>query len=185
MKYFYMASAWVLIFLLWLPPYCEAKDGIIVIGDSLSAQPTSWPTYLRENTGRHVMVMAQNGRTIRDFTIPSDLQKDWNMDTVIFLLGGNDLMGGTPDGLLKQRIQTHLRFLKDRGFRVIVCLVPPFLFKEKQVHDLNMRLALIAWSMELEVISIDAVWDTGGTYDTVHPNEPLSRIIAAEIERQL
>jgi hypothetical protein len=185
MKYFYLVAATVLVFLLALPPYCHAAGGVIVIGDSMSAQPTSWPTWLRENTGRNVMVMAQNGRTIRDFTIPSDLQKDWNMDTVIFLLGGNDIFNKTPDGLLKQRIVTHLRFLKDRGFRVIVVLLPPWYGKEKEVHEVNMRLAFIAWSMDIEVISIDAVWDTGGTYDTVHPLEPLSRSIAEEIGKSL
>ena len=155
-----------------------ANAGVLVIGDSMSAQSTSWPTYYREYTGDNVMVMAQNGRTIRDFTLPNDLKADGNIDKVYYLLGGNDAFQSTPTNLLANRVLSQLRFLKDRGFDVTVILVPEFANKERQVRRVNNVLKKKAAGLRIKTIDLMAVWDTSLTSDTVHPLPALSRIIA-------
>jgi lysophospholipase L1-like esterase len=160
-------------------------DGIIVMGDSLSAQQTSWPEVLRYNTGRHVQVMAQNGRTIRDFTIPNDLHADRNINVVMYLLGGNDAFQSTPGSIIKERVRTHLRFLRDRGFRVIVIKVPPFPFSVDEVKRINSLIVPIARSLKLEIIDPSPIWNTVPTYDTVHPTPEGSEILAEYIQRFL
>jgi len=156
----------------------NAMAGVLVIGDSMSAQVNSWPAYYREYTGDNVMVMAQNGRTIRDFTLPNDLHADGNIDTAIYLLGGNDMFMNTGPFMLAERVLTHLRFLKDRGFRVIVVKVPEFYGREAEIRKINGIITRKARGLKLEVIDLMPIWDTHLTSDTVHPKPELSRMIA-------
>ena len=167
---------YILMILVLISPITHA--GVLVIGDSMSAQATSWPTYYRQITGENVKVMAQNGRTIRDFTLPNDLHADGNIDTAIYLLGGNDMFLKTGPFMLAERVLTQLRFLKDRGFRVIVIKVPEFSGREKEIRKINGIIVRKARGLRLEVIDLMPVWDTSLTSDTVHPLPALSRRIA-------
>ena len=157
----------------------SAYAGTLVIGDSISAQVTSWPSYYRELTGKHVMVIAQNGRTIRDFTLPNDLRAEDNLDNVFYFLGANDAFQSTRLPLLKERVITHLRFLKDRGFKVTVILVPEFAGREVSVRKVNAILVKKAKALNMPVVDLMPVWDTSLTSDTVHPLPELSKIIAS------
>ena len=66
---------------------------LIVVGNSLSTTHHSWPQVLGDITDRWVInVMAQNGRTIRDFSFPRDLWTSGdNYETVVYMLGSNDI----------------------------------------------------------------------------------------------
>ena len=154
---------------------CNVQAGVLVIGDSISAQVHSWPTHLRDMTGDNVMVMAQNGRTIRDFTLPNDLVAMPNVDTVVYFLGANDVIKRTPIRTVAERALTQLRFLKDRNFRVIVVLVPDF----GDVSQVNRILGNKARGLKMEIITLD--WDSSLTYDGIHPLRSLSRQIASQI----
>ena len=156
---------------------CHAK-GTLVIGDSISAQLDSWPSFVREQTGKNVMVMAQNGRTARDFTLPADLRADGNIDTAVYFLGTNDALQKTKPALYQERVLTQLRFLKDRGFRVIVVLIPEFVNRETDVRKINNVLIKQATNLKLETVSLAPIWDTSLTSDTIHPTPALSREIA-------
>ena len=167
--------AFIAVFAFSMFPACA---GTLVIGDSISAQVTSWPTYYREMTGKHVMVIAQNGRTIRDFTLPNDLRAEDSLDEVFYFLGANDAFQSTRLPLLKERVMTHLRFLKDRGFKVTVILVPEFAGREVSAKKVNTILIRKAKALNMRVVDLMPVWDTVLTSDTVHPLPKLSRIIA-------
>ena len=171
----------LLVALVWGLLAYETHAGVLVIGDSMSAQATSWPTYLRENTRQNVQVMAQNGRTIRDFTLPNDLHADNNITTAVYLLGGNDAFQATPDHVLAERVLTQLRFLKDRGFKVVVVKVPEFTMSVRQVRRVNNIILRKARGLKLKVVDLAPVWDTDLTSDTVHPLPALSRAIAEHI----
>jgi lysophospholipase L1-like esterase len=129
--------------------------------------------------------MAQNGRTIRDFTLPNDLHADNNVNVAIYLLGGNDAFGATSDKILAERVRTHLRFLRDRKFRVIFIKVPRFPFSAEEVDRVNSVIVPVARSLKLEIIDLAPIWDTVPTYDTVHPTPEGSEIIAEYIQRFL
>ena len=148
-----------------------AMSGVLVIGDSISAQVDSWPAYYREYTGDNVMVMAQNGRTIRDFTLPNDLAAMPNVDKVIYFLGTNDRLAGIPQPTIAARSLTHLRFLKDRGFSVTVVLMPGD-------SVVNKVLRAKAKGLRMEIIDLSPIWDNRLTSDTIHPLPELSRTIA-------
>ena len=180
----FLSAAVYIASLLFLSSSCQAS-GILVIGDSISAQPDSWPAVIRESTGKHIMVMAQNGRTARDFTLPADLRSDSNMDTAIYLLGANDALQRTRPALFAERVLTQLRFLKDRGFRVLVVLVPEFADRESDVIKINKILIRKANGLKLEIVDLMPVWDNRLTYDTIHPVPALSRQIATVIKETL
>ena len=149
----------------------NAMAGVLVIGDSMSAQVNSWPAYYREYTGDNVMVMAQNGRTIRDFTMPNGLVAMPNVDKVIYFLGTNDRLAGIPQSTIASRSLTQLRFLKDRGFTVTVVLMPGD-------SVVNRVLRAKAKGLRMGLIDLSPIWDNSLTYDGIHPKPELSRMIA-------
>lgn len=154
--------------------------GLLVIGDSISAQPDSWPEYIID---RHVMVMAQNKRTVKGFTLPADLKADGNIDTVVYYLGTNDMPGIASQSLsiFYDVMYGHLKFLKARGFRVVVVLPARYLLNEYESDVLRFLLLWGAASLGMEIADVEPIWDEGKTLDFVHPKAPLSREIAQVI----
>ena len=81
------STQWFFLVLIFgLTDVVQAK-GVVVIGDSLSATEDSWPTYIY---GHHFSLMAQGGRTIRDFDIPRDIFSGFPFTTAVYFLGAND-----------------------------------------------------------------------------------------------
>lgn len=182
-----LATAGLLAFL-FVYFIADAEPGeprLIVIGDSLSTTDQGWPNLLREIAPRwNVQVMAQNGRTIRDFDIPRDLWTPGDKnETVVYFLGGNDILQRNAVDHAKYRLQTHIAFLLERNFKVLL-IVPPSLGLNDPLYDgpnrehREMVESCRGTSPNLWVYDIDNVWDPSMTTDGVHPTEELSREIA-------
>ena len=154
---------------------------LIIIGDSLSTTHESWPNYLREMAPRwNVHVMAQNGRTVRDFSIPRDLWTNGTAnETVIYFLGSNDILQRYDVAHARYRLQTHINFLLDRQFKVLL-IIPPTLGVDSSVHNASTSKHRELFESyrgtreNLWVYDMDLIWDTSDTPDGIHPNANLS-----------
>ena len=161
---------------------------LIIVGNSLSTTHHSWPNVLGELTDRWVIhVMAQNGRTIRDFSFPRDLWTSGDQnDTVIYFIGSNDIGQRNHIDFAKYRLQTHISFLLERNFKVLL-IVPPNLGMDKKLYGKSTREHRKLFKSfrdthpRLWVYDIDHVWDPAKTTDGIHPNDELSIEIAQAI----
>jgi len=171
----------ITMFLLLALTSCAARSGVIIIGDSISSSSESWPRYLNA----HVLLNAQPGRFIRDFTLSRDIKATPDADTVIYFIGSNDIIFGNPIDLVKEALQSHLRMLKDRGLRVIVVIPAKYPCCERQGWLMREALRNIVAEMKLESVDMNPIWDVNQTYDTVHPTPELSVKIAERIQAAL
>ena len=161
---------------------------LIIIGDSLSTTHESWPNYLRDRAPRwDIQVMTQKGRTIRDFSIPRDLWTDGQKkETVIYFLGGNDILQRNDIGHATWRLKTHIQFLLDRQFKVLLIVPPTFGVDRNTWGKSNEEHRALIKSFRgsnpnLWVYDMDNIWDTSETPDGVHPSAQLSWKIAETI----
>jgi hypothetical protein len=164
---------------------------LIVIGDSLSTTDQGWPNQLREIAPRwNVQVMAQNGRTIRDFSIPRDLWTSGNNETVVYFLGANDILQKNATPHAKYRLQSHIAFLLERNFKVLL-IIPPSLGLDDQLigksnsEHREMIESCRGTAPNLWVYDLDNVWDPSMTTDGIHPTAELSIEIAYAINMVL
>lgn len=165
---------------------------LIVIGDSLSTTHESWPHILGGMAPRwNIHVMAQNGRTIRDFSIPRDLWTPGDRnETVIYFLGCNDMLQKNDIMHARYRLKNHISFLLDRNFKVLL-IIPPFLEKFRESHGKSMRehRALIesfrGTHPNLWVYDMQNIWDDDQLYDGIHPKYGLSHFMALSINTVL
>ncbi len=176
--------------LLFVSPASAGHDEprLIIIGNSLSTTHESWPNLLREIAPRwNIHVMAQNGRTIRDFSIPRDLWTTGNTDeTVIYFLGSNDILQLNDVAHTKYRLQSHIAFLLERNFKVLLIMPPIFALDEDRFGaSIASHRALFesfrSSDPNLWVYDIDHVWDSAETRDGIHPTQSLSMRIATAI----
>jgi hypothetical protein len=165
---------------------------LIVVGDSLSSTRHSWPGKLGELTDRWaIQVMAQNGRAIRDFSFPRDLWTSGNQnDTVVYFLGCNDILQRNHVDYAKYRLQTHIQFLLERNFNVLLVVPPRLELKEQTFSKSNAQHralfeAFRHLSPRLWVYDIDNVWDPTETLDGIHPTDELSMDIAHALNMAL
>lgn len=181
--------AWVLAMLM-SPQWCKAdvEPRLIVIGDSLSATASSWPVYMEAPV---INLMAQIGRTARDYSPPRDLRPTHAGDRVVYFLGGNDIgmqsvHNGDP-GPTRIVVLDHLRFLTGRGFRVLLVIPPDFGFDLLAQSNRKHRNMFAAIELPgVTTIDINEVWDTDRTLQYgIHPDPSLSYDMAKAIERML
>ena len=165
---------------------------LIVLGDSLSTTHESWPNYLRQLAPRwNIQVMAQNGRTIRDFSIPRDLWTPGDRnETVIYILGCNDILQRNDIMHATYRLKNHLSFLLDRNFKVVLIIPPRLEIDQKQygqsIEEHRSLFESFRGTREnLWVYDLDNVWDTSLTYDGIHPTPALAYEIALVINMVL
>lgn len=165
---------------------------LIVVGDSLSAGPESWPSQLRRLAPRwNIHLMAQNGRTIRDFSLPRDLWTDGKTnETVVYFLGGNDIIQQYDVAHAEYRMKTHINFLLERNFKVLLIVPPTFGFEnEIQRQSNEAHRALISSYRQTHpnicIYDMDNVWDGYQTIDGVHPKPGLSYEMALVINMVL
>lgn len=165
---------------------------LIIIGDSLSTTHQGWPNQLREMAPRwDVQLMAQNGRSIRDFSIPRDLWTPGDRnETVVYFLGANDILQRNPVHHAKYRLHAHIAFLLEQNFKVLLIVPPTFGLDEDMFGECNLahRKAIESFrgtTPNLWVYDIDNVWKADMTTDGVHPGVELSREIAFAINMVL
>lgn len=161
---------------------------LIIMGNSLSTTHESWPNLLREMAPRwNVHVMAQNGRTIRDFSIPRDLWTSGNKnETVIYFLGSNDILQLNAVAHAKFRLQSHVAFLLERNFKVLLITPPTFdideaIFGASIASHRALFESFRGTDPKLWVYDLDHIWDPTETSDGIHPTEALSMKIATTI----
>jgi len=106
--------------------WAAEADATIGMGDSLSAQSTSWCHQLQLD-GHHYKCMAQSTRFATAFEIPPDLMPIDGHKHVVYWLGSNDAIfwdePGVPAAFAKQ-FQKHMQFLLDKGYKIVVVLPP-------------------------------------------------------------
>ena len=165
---------------------------LIIMGDSLSTTHEGWPNFLREIAPRwDVHVMAQNARSIRDFSIPRDLWTNGDKnETVIYFLGANDILQCNRVDHAERKLHTDVDFLLERNFKVLL-IVPPTLdlpeeiFVKPMAEHRKMIEGFRGYHPNLTVYDIDEVWDNAHTIDGVHPDAELSMEIAMAINMVL
>ena len=170
----------------------HSEPRLIIIGDSLSTSHENWPNYLREIAPRwNIHVMAQGGRTIRDFSIPRDLWTSGNKnETVIYFLGTNDILQKSAIGYAQHRLQSDIFFLLERNFKVLMIVPPtldldPGIFGKANEEHRALVESFRGTKPNLWVYDIDHVWDQSETPDGIHPSDTLSWKIASSINMVL
>ncbi len=169
-----------------IPSHDEPR--LIIMGNSLSTTHESWPNLLRELAPRwNIHLMAQNGRTIRDFSIPRDLWTSGNTnETVIYFLGSNDILQLNNVVHAEYRLQSHVAFLLERNFKVLLIKPPTFAIDEAIFGASNASHRELFESFRgidpnLWVYDMDNIWDNAETLDRIHPTQALSMKIAIAI----
>ena len=158
-------------------------EPFIAVGDSVTASHDSWANVIRDR-GTRVRLLAQNGRTIRDYDLPRDLKRKPNYRRVVYFLGINDIVQGTRADILEQQFRAHMRLLRERRFEVVV-LVPPTLEHRHRDASAVVRGTLLAecTRMQLECHDLDDIWDYSWTNDSVHPTPEGHRVLADYVEK--
>ncbi len=163
----------------------RADQRIIVVGDSISEHIYCWPNELRlENPGLNMQLMTQSGRTIRDFTLPRDMRNVSHKDVVIYFLGTNDAYQGHSMRIVNEMFVSHMVFLRERGFRIIVLLPPPASPLMPRIAHVRTVITKQSERLGIEYHELD-FWDETMTRDGIHPRPELSRLVAAFVYRLL
>lgn len=165
---------------------------LIVIGDSLSASHDSWPKQLGRLAPRwNIQVLAQNGRTIRDFSLPRDLWTTGDAnETVVYFLGGNDILQKYAVAHAEYRLKTHINFLLERNFKVLLIIPPTFGFEDEVHRKSNEAHRELIKSYRqthpnICIYDMDNIWDKNETWDGIHPKPGLSYEIALALNMVL
>ena len=162
--------------------HCAQAAGSIAIGDSMTAQQKSWHSFLPH---RYIQVHAQNGRTVRDFNLSDDLKANPSVDTVIYMLGGNDIMQAVDSTTFVDAARAHITFLKSRGFKVLIVVPPVLVMHPEDSARIRWILTALSYEQRVQMLDLENIWDVNQTSDTVHPLQSLSESIAQAIDGQL
>ena len=162
---------------------------IAVIGDSMTANPYSWANIIDDN-GQRMYIMAQAGRSIRDYQMPRDFYAyPGYYNTVLYFLGSSDAYDRTHPFRIKRNFTEHMTFLEERGFRVIVIM--PAIYEDQPISSRQVRDVIRKVTNELGIPVIDllVVWDISFTTDGAHPSiyghQVLAEYIYQEMQRLL
>jgi len=155
-----------------------ADQRIIVIGDSISEHIYCWPSELRlEKPQLNLQLMTQSGRNIRDFSMPRDLRNVSQKDVVIYFLGMNDALAAYPMRYVNDAFVSHMVFLQERKFRVIVLLPPTSSLLVPRIEYVRTVIKMQSLRLGIEHYDLQ-FWDESMTKDGMHPGPELSRLVA-------
>ena len=164
---------------LFIPQLASADQRILIIGDSISEHIYCWPNEMRlENPGLNLQLLTQSGRTIRDYTPARDLRNVSKKDVVIYFLGTNDAFSGYPMRCVDESFSSHMVFLQDRGFKVIVILPPVATRLMPRIEKVRQLIAVQSQRLGIDYYDLE-FWDETMTRDDgIHPGPELSRMVA-------
>jgi hypothetical protein len=172
------SKCWLMFVLLTCSQLSMADQRIIVIGDSISEHIYCWPNELRlENPQLNMQLMTQSGRTIRDFSLPRDLRNASKKDVVIYFLGTNDAHGGYPMRYVNEAFVSHMVFLQEREFRIIVLLPPASSLLMPRIEHVRTVVKMQSLRLGIKFYDLE-FWDESMTKDGIHPSPELSRLVA-------
>jgi len=159
-----------LLVLLLLLSGCVKAGPIAVIGDSMTANPYSWANLIIDR-GQRMYIMAQAGRSIRDYQMPRDFYAyPGYYSTVVYFLGSSDAYDRTHPFRIKRNFTEHMTFLQERGFTVIVIMHAIYNDMPVQSRQVRDVIRKVTTSLGIPVIDLMVVWDEGFTTDGAHPN---------------
>ena len=174
-----IVKRWCFLALLACSVGSMADQRIIVIGDSISEHIYCWPNELRlEDPNLNMQLMTQAGRTIRDFSIPRDMRNVSHKDIVIYFLGTNDAYQGHSMRYVNEMFVSHMVFLQERGFRIIVLVPPPASPLMPRIAHVRTVITKQSARLGIEYHELE-FWDEAMTRDGIHPRPELSRMVAA------
>ena len=169
--------------LLLLLSACATAEPMAVIGDSITASKTSWANRLTTDE-QPMYIMAQSGRTIRDYDMP----RDWwarNYRVVIYFIGTNDII--QDQSLMKvQRIfRQHIEFMQARRFKPIVILPPVYPDYVDSSLAIRKMMKATCSNHKVSVIDLDEAWEPWWTFDGIHPTTQGQALMAQYISEKL
>ena len=172
------SKCWLMLALLVCSQLSMADQRIIVIGDSISEHIYCWPSELRlEKPQLNLQLMTQSGRNIRDFSMPRDLRNVSQKDVVIYFLGMNDALAAYPMRYVNDAFVSHMVFLQERKFRVIVLLPPTSSLLVPRIEYVRTVIKMQSLRLGIEHYDLQ-FWDESMTKDGMHPGPELSRLVA-------
>ncbi|MBE7007568.1 MAG: lipase [Ruminococcaceae bacterium] len=138
-------------------------------------------TGLLQSTEREIVNCGRNGLCIpREAQFPALydlLRRAGTADTLVVMLGSNDLLGGAPAEDAAARMETLLRFLAEHapGARILLIAPPPMRFgdwvQSQALIDESVRFAALCRQLadKLGISFADAgEWDVTTAFDGVH-----------------
>ena len=139
---------------------------MIVIGDSIAADNYSWANQIRD-TGVRLRLLAQAGRTIKNYTVPSDIKPDFNYRDVYYSLGTNDVYFGNNMIEVKAALKRHLDDLSEFNVTVLVpAAIEALPEASKQMRKMLKYQCKIR---NLPCIDLQRIWPKVITWDSIHP----------------
>jgi len=157
------------------------SEGIVAIGDSITAGPTSWPRQMiTMHPDMGMRIIAQGGRKLSEFSLPRDIQASDTFSTAVYFLGTGDGLKGENLKKTEFLFRIHMAQLQQAGFRVLVILPPHPLAKIRPVRRILKRVCK-AQGFEC----YRPPWSQEQTVDGIHPNPELSTEIANFIHYKL
>ena len=159
---------------------CVKAEPIAVIGDSITASSYSWANVIP----RQMYVMAQAGRTIRDYDMP----RDWVAITyhnVVYYLGTNDILSDVNLFKVQRIFRQHIEFMQARGFKPIVILPPIYPDHTESSKVIRKMIATTCYNHDVPTIDLEGVWQQDWTRDGIHPTTSGQLLLAEYIDEQL
>jgi len=164
---------------------CVQAKPIAVIGDSMTAVQYSWANII-DDQGQRMYIMAQAGRSIRDYQVPRDFYAyPGYYNSVIYFLGSSDAYDRTHPFRIKRNFTEHMTFLVERGFTVIVLM--PAIYNDMPVQSRQVRdvIRKVTRELDIPVIDLNEIWDEGFTTDGAHPSVYGHQVLAQYIYTEL
>ncbi len=169
----------------------QPNDKIVAFGDSITfgygvGASHSYPSILTSLCGHQIDNEGVSGETSAEGLerLAGVLEKS-DAKLIILCMGGNDIIQGKSQKLLKDNLLTMVKMAKEKGLQVLLVGVPditiiglstPSLYKEVAKEE---KILLNDWVLE-EVLS-----DPSLKNDPIHPNEAGYQMIADELCQML
>ena len=159
---------------------CVRAEPIAVIGDSITSVKYSWANVIP----RTMYIMAQPGRTIRDYDMP----RDWvavDYRSVIYYLGTNDIREDLKLMKVQRIFRQHIEFMQARKFKPIVILPPIYQGHIENSKVIRKMMATTCYNHGVPTIDLELVWEEDWTDDGIHPTEYGQLLLAEYIDNRL
>ena len=160
---------------------CARAEPIAVIGDSITASRYSWANVISRQP---MYIMAQAGRTIRDYDMP----RDWvaiSYKSVLYYLGTNDIIAGSNLFKIQRTFRQHIEFMQARGFKPIVILPPVYPDYPDSSRVIRKMIATTCYNHGVPTIDLEGVWQQDWTRDGIHPTQYGHLLLAEYINDRL
>jgi len=169
----------------------DKSDTVLAIGDSLTngygaSQGESYPDYLRELTGLHIVQSGINGETSSEGLrrLPKLLER-YRPKLTILCYGGNDILQKQSLSHLKKNLIKMVSLCKASGSDVLLISVPNFTLFGLEPLPLYEEVAQETDTPLVEGILAKILEDPSLKSDQIHPNAKGYRQLAEAVYEKL